>query len=897
MDNCEEVKFYSPKDTFGGVYKQAKCDPVSVKVPKELKEPYDVVEGQIIYTPADINVYNDEQKVECPAGTVEHDKSSITIYAATLSDTVKLQEVTSIADDVLYYIAKNKLENTIETFLKDKTLEQDVVDEATGYSNLQKFLNVTKLNRTQALEFITLARRKQDTLNKQALLMVQSQLDCYYKNNPVTAICPNLIEEDLSEEELSQAKRDLLEYASNAKTVTRVTIPYGVVISRISQDDADNLARQMALSRLICYFENDAITVDCRDDDRPNKPIELEDLDGEIEKVKTYTDGAWIDYLIETNNLQNNVNRPVGMYRVPKGTFQSYESKADANKMAKDYAYTLLNCIYLNDAYQTTCADILAFPEDADEARFLGESPSKPKFIATAPDKGQVVNVPAGYVYSELSTNDANEQVKALASTLLECCFVNPRIVSQCPIFIEKDSSGRETGKTIPASYLQDPEQEALVVIPEGMFTSCTSKQETIDMANAYLATMLEECYYCNEIVPPSCVPQWVKDASTLLNGVKVQTSFRDNYGVVYNEGDNYILPLPIDYTNIYNPFTGEKEDVSQWSVDATLGYPANTMCVRIDEIPSLDDIIQTITPTLKSEKEICTYTNDLVVAGCKLEDPYKNTDKVHIFITKFDHEDDTACISDHLSYPASGSYVEVPEGTFVVSEYDIPRTATTHVIDGEVITVHYPPLPGEPGYNSSAAISLVKQYANEQAIALAESMLECVFSNPETIVTCDGTEDAELCGDSWEFVANTGISTSRPFHESSNTTANPIVIPADTFTSYESKLDVYNQTYAFGMSLVQCLYGNEKKECDCIQLGRPHDNNHTVVIPKNTFIGKDPTLLDKQAQDMACQLVVCFEINSSANVGPMGPQGPQGPAGPAGPAGACTNMCHGVYT
>jgi hypothetical protein len=65
-----------------------------------------------------------------------------------------------------------------------------------------------------------------------------------------------------------------------------------------------------------------------------------------------------------------------------------------------------------------------------------------------------------------------------------------------------------------------------------------------------------------------------------------VETEFTDKNNNTYKPGDLYKLPLPLDYTNIYNPYTGLKENVNQWSVDATLGYPASTLCVKINEVP-----------------------------------------------------------------------------------------------------------------------------------------------------------------------------------------------------------------------------------------------------------------------------------------------------------------------
>lgn len=81
--------------------------------------------------------------------------------------------------------------------------------------------------------------------------------------------------------------------------------------------------------------------------------------------------------------------------------------------------------------------------------------------------------------------------------------------------------------------------------------------------------------------------------------------------------------------------------------------------------------------------------------------------------------------------------------------------------------------------------------------------MLECVFSNPDTEVICYGNEYITLCSDYWLITGGTDPNPGRKLNEISNTADNPISIPADTFTSYISKQDVFEQTKKFGLSLL----------------------------------------------------------------------------------------------
>jgi hypothetical protein len=121
--------------------------------------------------------------------------------------------------------------------------------------------------------------------------------------------------------------------------------------------------------------------------------------------------------------------------------------------------------------------------------------------------------------------------------------------------------------------------------------------------------------------------------------------------------------------------------------------------------------------------------------------------DLPHIFISKFDNNDLDACITDHLSYPESGSHLEIPAGTFKATEYDLPRTEIKITDANGVVRSRFDPiLPGEDGYMYGMNADRVKNYVNEQAVTMALSMLECVFSNPYTEVICYGDDDVTLC-------------------------------------------------------------------------------------------------------------------------------------------------------
>ena len=89
MEDCENIKFYSPEDTFGGVVKPQVCFTSIEDVPQDLKEPTDVVDIEVIYDPKAIHIYNKEVTVSCAEDTVPNQFSTITIAANTEKDVIK----------------------------------------------------------------------------------------------------------------------------------------------------------------------------------------------------------------------------------------------------------------------------------------------------------------------------------------------------------------------------------------------------------------------------------------------------------------------------------------------------------------------------------------------------------------------------------------------------------------------------------------------------------------------------------------------------------------------------------------------------------------------------------------------------------------------------------------
>ena len=167
------------------------------------------------------------------------------------------------------------------------------------------------------------------------------------------------------------------------------------------------------------------------------------------------------------------------------------------------------------------------------------------------PGKGQVITIEPGVIRSNISTEAAIQEATLLAESLLECCFVNVAKTVTCPDYeyTYTDENGVKQTKSIPASEEKSPQYS--MSIAAGVFSSCVSQEEADREAETFIQSALS-CYYCNDVVLPTCVPDDV------LQEVKAAIDRKD-YSI-----------LPLD---------PNKYDISQWSEDATVGAPPGYVC------------------------------------------------------------------------------------------------------------------------------------------------------------------------------------------------------------------------------------------------------------------------------------------------------------------------------
>lgn len=827
-EKCDPIKFYPPSDVFGGEKPVPSCLPAPERIPNELARPEETEKEPIaLQVPGSLRVVNFEAVAVCPEGSIG---PAVITAAGTLVKKYYLTDYASVPSDVLNYIAVNKLEVWIEQRITDKNFTAEELADRTGLSS----------NTAEAI--LKSIRTIQDELTETALNLAQDKLICYWLNTPQIAECED---------------PEMAHPEDHPDAVFRVIVPAGAVKSYVSQTDANNIAKRQAERGLNCFYISDPITVNCHT--RPDRPYP------ETEPVPN-----------DTKPVYPGLALRVGTFHVPIGQFISKLSKEDANTKAEIFAYSYLICFYVNDPVYLACED--------PDARGYGKLPPAPAVEANIVTKtpGQSVMVPRGYITSIYSTAVATDEATRLAQSLLECCYVNRDIHVECPpyeLFYEDGTPVVDVygvPQTVPADQVKSPVFS--YDVPAGKYISCESQKAADDMAIQEAEGMLN-CYYCNRIVLPTCVPDWVITAVTT--------------GILLEDGTVYKLPLPLDIKGLINPYTGEPEDITRWSENATMGMSADMFCsgeyvqsqqiadsAGLEAIPKVD------------ARDDCFFVNDLVLAGCAVPDVYIQlgtepgytpSGEKYRFYSEFPVD---AYKEDRLSLsnPAPGTYVEVPAGTIKMTALDVPGTLP----------------PTDPNYNKEYNDQLVKDYVNEIAYQMALSWLYCRVTNPLALGYCEAetspTRQDIIEGRDWDpWIIGPGLKPKPDFAPGSNTEANPIVVQLGTFTG-KTLLEVYDKVVQFILNSLYCMYCNDPQQAEC----PPNLMTLSVgYVPACTFIMASKEEANAAARQLAQSMVVCADPIYAPIQGPPGPPGQDGAPGAPGQntGGDCRGSCYGVYS
>lgn len=472
VPSCTD-EFYLKPETLPAPRKEKDCDGPSenpkadpfvspVKCPPSLPDNVSI--------PSPLIVVNEEISVHCgdntypqttpPKPSIGEDGYEVTIAAGTISKSIHFTEIPFINGNQLTFI------NTLSEEDRNTLLEEGVT--------IQTVVSITGLVPSMAQHLIDAIESARNDIQEESLQLALGQIECFYENTKQVAWCqPQYPDSDSAVTDGDESTPDLTAVPNEPpdnipeKYVSLVNNPSvvnaGLYRSQDSQIIANSLAMDAAEAALGCLFCNDEINLTCLD----------------IGFSEAVTSGV--------TSLDGRTT--VGSATVEANTVCSQSSKDDANDIATSIAESQLVCFYVNPTITVDCGTI------GRQAGSPGiDGPPYGDFLNNI--RGQVITVPAGYIVSLISTDDAYDIAYELAVSMLECWICNEPVIITCPPEIVIDGNGNQI--IVPA-------------LGSDTFTveACEIKADTLAEANAQAlsrAQSLLNCTYCNPEIVPKCV-------------------------------------------------------------------------------------------------------------------------------------------------------------------------------------------------------------------------------------------------------------------------------------------------------------------------------------------------------------------------------------------------------
>lgn len=372
----------------------------------------------------------------------------VTIDAGIFTDSFDFQTVPGINANQLSFIAG-----------LSEAQRETLVDSGTTVATIAA---ITHLDTAQATFIFTQIADRKSLLNAAAKSAAEAGLSCFFLNLPQTAYC---VDAGFPEGAFTNSN---VPPSQAANVLNPSTVNGGLYQSFDSQEAADAIALNEAISNLKCLYGNDAVEVTC------------EDLG--------FTEAVTTDPL-NLPPISFDGRRRVGKATILANTIFSNSSKEDANSLAELLAQSQLVCFYINDELLLSC-ETLTPPKTGTKATdadvLIGKS-------------GNPVFVPKGFLQSTIDTADANDQAEVLANSLLDCYWTNVEKCKSCEPVTVTDPDNPDGGPIYVSA--QDP---GPVCVKAGTIVSYVSQQDADDQAQA-LADAQLICSYCNPEVLPKC--------------------------------------------------------------------------------------------------------------------------------------------------------------------------------------------------------------------------------------------------------------------------------------------------------------------------------------------------------------------------------------------------------
>lgn len=886
-DNCEDIKFYAPADTFGGVKPAVACGEEVVRIPNELVEPEGTLpEAQTLLVPPPLRVWNryasykckDSYPAELPDGTPNPNKNVYDEVLSVVEDGVITDSVSfaylDLTAEQLDYIARTDVSFRFE----------QGIHQGTTYT----VVDVAELFRISVVAAKTLL---DDTLTKQAQVdtvattQAQSNIVCFWWNYEQVVDCKTVFTPN--DDTITQS--DYATSKDHSDAVSRSVIQAKVVKSYVGQEEANTAAKRLAESALNCFFLSDAVHIECTDEEH-----------GYGEPVPN-----------DITSLVPGLKGRRGVVDVSAGTFISTVSKEDANTQAKTYAESLLNCYYINEEVSSRCA--------ATDARNVGIDPTSSLAISADAKiglQGQYITIPAGAYWSDAkdaTTAKLTYEAQVAADSVITCCFVSPPIQARC-LSIKDPVTGEVLSDADPVKSLNYE-----LVFPAGMYTDCLvgddrfSDEASLQLKES-LVTKIKEtaeaslsCTYCNVAVPPACVPEWVLkgiESGELTLPLNVNGSVLQDYYDKHKdeidlpettpsedeEGNKFPLLLSCSTLEKSDDVTEEElkdayiVNVHEWSESATIGINEGAYCTEIkdpedaDAWRSIQQIAETAAATRVTEMtsptgDVCYFGNYLILGGCErggaVCDPENDPSckgNIEPATEKIEAAKQCRGCSGVGLVPGAtcGEYITsksemgcMADGTPYINAaktgtYDFASGAS--MVPANVVRI---------AATSPEEYASAQQRANEEAIAMANSAGLCGWLNCRATGSCDATNNEydrvameRECSGSWTFGPKTVIPKE---HLSKISTQGIVVVEEGVFISFECKNKTYEATRDLIHGLLYCIVGNEAQFVPCAGIS----SGVGAVIPEDTVYAFDRKKANAAAKNLAYGTATCMPCNT----------------------------------
>ena len=890
-DNCEDIKFYAPADTFGGVKPAVACGEEVARIPNELVEPEGTLpEAQTLLVPTPLRVWNRYASYKCKDNYPDelpgdspgaspipnpnkdvYDEVLSVVEDGVITDSVSFAYLDLTAEQ-LDYIARTDVRFRFEQGIHLGT-EYTVVEVA----------ELFRISVVAAKALLADMLAKQAQVDAVAITQAQSSIVCFWWNYEQVADCKTVFAPN--DDTIKQ--KDYATSKDHSDASSRSVIQAKVIKSYVGQEDANTTAKRLAESALNCFFLSDAVHIECTDSEH-----------GYVEPVPN-----------DVQSLVPGLKGRRGVVDVAAGAFISTVSKADANTMAKTYAESLLNCYYINEEVSSRCA--------ATDARSVSVDPTA-SLPAEADAKlglqGQYITIPAGTYWSSdkaATTESLTAEAQIAADSVITCCFVSPPVQARC-LSIKDPVTDEVLAEADPEKSLNYE-----LVFPSGMYTECLVGDDRFsDEASQQLKDSLVQkikdtaeaslsCTYCNVAVPPACVPDWVlkgveSGELTLplnVNGDELQKYYdahKDEIDLpsgTPEEGSPLMITCSLSDDETLEIIKDSYiVNTKEWSESATIGINSGAYCTEIkdptdvDSWKSIQQIAETAAATRVTELasptgEVCYFGNYLILGGCERSggickakhdagenvDPDRCGNKSEASENSEARKQCKGCSSAAYDTRAvCGESISttqmmgcMPDGTPYIEAvrkgtYDFASGVS--MIPANVVRI---------AASSPAEYATAQQRANEEAAAMANSAGMCGWMNCRAIGSCTETNTEydratmeQHCQGNWKFGPKTVIPKQ---NLSKISTQGEIVVEEGVFISFECKNKTYEATRDLIHGLLYCVVGNKEQVAICTGLSE----GTGARIPADTVYAFEQQKADAAAMSLAQGTATCMACNT----------------------------------